>query len=137
MRLELSKSYLSTGEFETNYPGDSMEALIALLNALHKRSSQDEADLRDSHCNPKCPSHQIFSLLVEEVVSCECSSFSTSLWDYSTFAHQFYVNEIFEDLENFEQFALLSVKETNLVKSIELSSVMKCESRLQEYIRRQ
>ena len=108
-----------------------------MLTALHKVSLKGQDDSSNTPCEPPCPSHDSFSLQVEETLICDCGAQQKSSWDYSTFSHHFYVNEIFEDLEGMEQFALLRVKESNLMKSIEASTVMKCESRLQEYIRRQ
>lgn len=137
LRAELASSFSSTGEFEINYPGDSLEALLALLRALHQQSATSKSDSSNSPCFPECPSHNIFSLLVEETIICSCSAQSNFKWDYSTFYHHFYVNEIFEDSENCEKFALLAIKENDLVRSIEASTVMKCESRLQEFLKRQ
>ncbi|OMJ90789.1 hypothetical protein SteCoe_6769 [Stentor coeruleus] len=135
LRAELAKSYSETGEFEIEYPGDSIEALLALLNALHNSSIPDKTI--NTCCTPKCPSHEVFELVVEELLVCECSAEKKSLWDYSTFCHHFYVHEIFEDLENADPFSLLQVRENDTMKMIGASSVMKCESRLQEYIKQQ
>lgn len=114
-----------------------MEALIALLHSMHQTTLKQDADSSNRNCSPKCPSHKVFELIVEETVICECNAEKKSLWDYSTFAHHFYVNEIFEDLVGIDYYGLLSVKEEDIVNSISASSVMKCESRLHEYIRRQ
>lgn len=135
LRSELAKSYSETGEFEIEYPGDCIEALLALLNALHNSSLPDKT--ANIPCTPKCPSHEVFELIVEESLVCNCLAEKKSLWDYSTFCHHFYVHEIFEDLENADPFSLLQVRENDTMKCIGASSVMKCESRLQEYIKKQ
>lgn len=137
LRKELAFVYYKSGEFEINYPGDSMEALIAILNSIHKSEIFSKSDSSNLNCSPKCPAHHAFELVVEETVKCQCGAEMKNIWDYSTFSHQFYVNEIFEDLADFDPKVLLLISESDDFSCMESSSLMKCEGRLCEYLRMQ
>ena len=112
-----------------------MEALLALLNFVH--SGTNNIDSSEIICQPKCPSHLAFGLVVEEKIKCICKAERLSRWNFSTFFHPFYVNEIFEDLSDIDPSGLLFLSENEELASIELSSIMKCESRLSEYVKKQ
>lgn len=135
IRKKLAYKYTKSGEFEINSPGDSMEALSALLNAVHDSEVNSKSDSSNIICKPKCPSHAAFELVVEETLNCQCGASNKHRWDYSTFSHHFYVHELFEDLKNSDPSALLVLSRHEEVACLEVSSIMKCEGRLHEYMR--
>ena len=49
-----------------------MEALLALLNFVH--SGNNNIDSSEIVCQPKCPSHLAFGLVVEEKIKCICKA---------------------------------------------------------------
>ena len=112
-----------------------MEALTAILNCFHKNQVSQTSDSSNLFCDPLCPAHSIFELLVEETLTCDCGSASTHKWDYSTFSHHLYINEVFEEIPESSAQTLLIIDENDLETLIELSNVIKCESRLPEYMK--
>ena len=137
LRKELAYIYEKTGEFEINRPADSMEALIALLNCIHTSEVLKKTDASNIICTPRCASHRAFELLVEETLKCLCEAEVTNKWDYGTFSHHFYVNDILEDLAQIDPYSLLVISENDELACMEVSSLMKCDGRLHEYMRMQ
>jgi hypothetical protein len=92
-------------------------------------------DPSNCDCRPKCPAHSTFELVVEETQTCACGAQGVNRWDYSTFWHHLYINEVFEELSESTSEALLVVDESEVETCVELSNVLKTEGRLPEYLR--
>jgi len=70
-RMELAKLFQSEGRFKMGKMEDPIEALLAIINAIHSYSI-GEKHLKecDKPCNPSCLAHQLFwiNIYEEEVI---------------------------------------------------------------------
>ena len=133
LREKLAEDYLHLGEFQLFCSADAMEALLALFNAVHNNSASE-----NQKCKEKCPSHQVAELSVAEFISCECGESKKIEWDYSCFAHPFYVNSIIEASSSYDYKKLLDARnKQELFDYIENSSVLPNEGKLAEHMMKQ
>lgn len=137
IRKQLAQLYYSTGQFEIDYPGDSIEALLEILHIIHNETfSQQTTQLSNMKCTPLCPAHVHFSLQVEDSLVCQCREIRKDMWDFSAFAHHFYVASLFEG-ERGDQKKLLEESDKQIEDLVQYSSVMFCESRLCDFMKDQ
>ncbi|CAG9332400.1 unnamed protein product [Blepharisma stoltei] len=142
LRTELAKVYEQTGEFEKESSADCMEALIAILKAIHSVHLMDPTQGIDNSfsnikCEEKCVAHEVLELGVHEVLNCDCGAVSENDWDYCTFAHPFYVNDIFEEARKTHP-ELRPLDNVKFVDDyLELSSILPIEGKLPEFIKAQ
>lgn len=137
IRKELALKSAETGQFDLNYPADSMEALLEILKVLHTESfSSTNSEVTNTQCKPLCSAHQSFALAIEEILTCECGETKRSYWDYCAFAHPFYVAQVFEEAKGQAEL-LINVQDADLHENFEYSSIAQCEGQLCRYIEKQ
>ena len=135
IRNQLAIIYKSSGQFEIAYPGDSMEALLEILKILHlERFPENNSDFSNSECKPICAAHHIFPLVVTDILTCKCGEFIEKSWDYCSYAHSFYVSQIFEEIQG-DPEKLLKASQYNFDESIDYSSIASCLNRLCDFIK--
>lgn len=114
-----------------------MESLLSMLQLLHMDYFiEKNFNTSDLKCKPVCPSHKIFCLVVEETLKCECGVMTRRNWDYSAFAHTFYIAQVFEESKG-QPEKLAEVPDELLEDYVEYSSVAACENQLCYYLKMQ
>eukprot|EP00361_Fabrea_salina_P004926 CAMPEP_0202439832 /NCGR_PEP_ID=MMETSP1345-20130828/36367_1 /ASSEMBLY_ACC=CAM_ASM_000843 /TAXON_ID=342563 /ORGANISM="Fabrea Fabrea salina" /LENGTH=615 /DNA_ID=CAMNT_0049054385 /DNA_START=993 /DNA_END=2841 /DNA_ORIENTATION=- len=126
------------GEFQIGSTGDSMEALVSLLTLLHnERFNSHTIDNSNTSCRNTCPSHKFFHLNILEELNCECGLKKKIPWNYSSFAHPFYVSSILEKAQEVDSKDLTRIREEDLEYYLEHSSLLSVEGQLPEFMKNQ
>jgi hypothetical protein len=137
IREELARVYDDKGQFQLNQASDTVEALHALLAAIHSKALGDVSQGRDQEssggiCRPLCPAHAHFGLVVAEVKECDCGKGHLSRWDFSTFTLPIYVAELLLPSFGGDVDELCSMPEHSLLTHKGLSTVLPMTNRLSE-----
>ncbi|CAG9310526.1 unnamed protein product [Blepharisma stoltei] len=142
-RRHLSEVYKSVKRFGIHSADDSMEALMAILKAIHSNEIGDtsegvNSDISNASCGRSCIAHQVIDLQVHESLICECGSKVENDWDFSSFSHPFYIYDILEETKKFhpEKLVREGIRE-NLAECLKYSSIIPIEGAIPEFIRSQ
>jgi hypothetical protein len=127
VRIELAKLYEDLDKFSLNHTADSMEALDAILQAIHRAAALEESqDGTQKNCLPICPAHETVGLRLYEHLKCKCGSTSEPMpWDNCSFNLNYYVHELLSR-ESPDSFKYLMLPESSLMAYKHLSAVLPC-----------
>lgn len=125
LRHALAQNYSSQGKFPLFETADSMEALDALMQAIHINETRE--GLQSIVCNPTCPVHQVAGLDLHEILVCACGNKSEPLeWDKCSFNLNYYVEELLSIEHNPNSYKLIVLSEDELLMNKHHSSVLTC-----------
>lgn len=141
IRIELARVYSDRGLFQLNQTSDTIEAMQALLAAVHSKALGNMSQGLDptcsgTRCEPLCPAHKFFGFEVAEVTQCSCGSGRLSSWDFSTFSLPVYVSELLLPSFGGDSDELCKVPEHSLLSYKSLSTVLPMTNRLSEELSR-
>ncbi|CAG9322627.1 USP54_3 [Blepharisma stoltei] len=138
LRSNLASLHIESGEFKLNSSADSMEVLIEILNTMHNAYiHNDSMNASNILCEPKCPSHFTFDFQIEEKSICACQAENITQWDYCTFSHPFYINDILEESKKINSSILMRVDMEEINNFVGNSSVVPFKFRLADFIKAQ
>lgn len=89
--------------FESKIAGDPIEVIQQVLNSIHSFTLNSPKISDDIHnkCIPYCPSHEFFTLEIEEKIECLlCKKFNNIKYDSNCFVYEIYTWEIFSSIIN-------------------------------------
>ena len=79
--------------FESKIAGDPIEVIQQVLNSIHSFTLNSPKISDDIHnkCIPYCPSHEFFTLEIEEKIECLlCKKFNNIKYDSNCFVYEIY-----------------------------------------------
>lgn len=137
VRNELAGMYEAEGKFSLCNTADSMEALDALLQAIHRAAVREESkDCTEQQCRPTCPAHETAGLSLEECLKCSCGKKTDAIpWDNCSFSLNCYIQELLEG-DNRGSIKLMMMTESRLIHYKALSTVLPCVNRLPDIYKR-
>jgi hypothetical protein len=139
LRDKLARAYADKGQFTLMDPDDSVNALRALLAAVHSSAVGDKSQGLDPaaeevRCVPPCAAHQVFALEVIQQRVCDCGGSSeASPWSYSSFTLPCYVSQLLQEYSRNMTY-LTSISDRNLGAQVSASNVVRCKGSLMTYI---